>query len=214
MVRPKVVAGQSSTISLLGPRRGESADARFEPPRNRKSGPSVILVMMVARSRWFAACVVTLMLLVGGCSRPSGSSADDAAKRGPCPTTYPAASRHFSLKAENAGVRGLGTSLVPFPAQQVRVCRYDSGTRKLTGAAELNDADAARLEASANRLRTRTTVPTHFACHQFDTALLTFTTPTEGMAVAVAECGSGVASNGTLTVTSTRAWLDALPPPR
>ena len=166
--------------------------------------------MMLVQRRRFAACVVSVALLVAGCSSFLGSSVDVAAKRGPCPTAYPAASRRFSLRTVNAGVHGLDQSLVPFPAEQVRVCNYDASGRTLTGSAVLKQAVAARFEASANRLRTRTTQPTGFTCHQFDTSLLTFTTASEGMAVAVAECGSGVASNGTLTVASTRTWLNEL----
>jgi hypothetical protein len=164
--------------------------------------------MMLAKSRWFGACVVSVALLVAGCSH--AGPVDVAAKRGPCPNPYPTVSRRFSLKAVNEGVHGLGASLVPFPAQQVRVCSYDSGGRTLTGTAVLKQAVAAQFEASTNRLQTGTTQPAGLTCHQFDTSLLTFTTATEGMAVAVADCGSGVASNGTLTLASTRAWLNEL----
>ena len=47
-------------------------------------------------------------------------------------------------------------------------------------------------------------------CRAFGKSLLTFTTATQGVAVAVADCGNGVVSNGTLTVASTRPWLDEL----
>jgi len=163
--------------------------------------------MMLSKSRWFGACVVSVALLISGCSR--GGPANVAATRGSCPNPYPAVSRQFSLKTVNAGVHDLGVRLVPFPAQEVRVCSYLSGGGALTGTAVLKQAVAARFEASANRLQTKTSQPTRpFTCHQFDTYLLTFTTATEGLAVAVADCGGGLASNGTLTVDSTRTWLD------
>ena len=175
-----------------------------------KPGPhSVIVSMMLAKSRWFGVCIVSVALLIAGCSR--GGPASSAAKRGPCPNPYPAVSRQFSLKTVNEGVQGLGARLVPFPAEEVRVCSYDSRGGSLKGTAVLKQAAATHFEASTNRLRTRTNQPTRpFTCHQFDTSLLTFTTTTKGMAVAVAECGGGVASNGTLTVDSTRTWLDQL----
>ena len=81
----------------------------------------------------------------------------------------------------------------------------------MIGTAVLKQAVAARFEASTNRLETKTTVPTGpVTCPASDMFLLAFTTANEGVAVAVAGCGGGIASNGTLTVASTRAWLGEL----
>jgi hypothetical protein len=176
---------------------------------NRDRFHSVVLSVKLGRRRGIGACVVTLaLLLVAGCS---GGSTADVANRGPCPKTYPALSRRFSLKAVNEGIDGLEAKLVPISVPQVRVCRYDSRGGALSGTAVLKQAAAARFEASTNRLETRTSPPTaRLTCPEFDTFLLAFTTATEGVAVAVAGCGSGIASNGTLTVVSTRTWLNEL----
>ena len=75
----------------------------------------------------------------------------------------------------------------------------------------MNKVVTARFEAATNRLETPASPPTGpLACHTFETFLLTFTTATDAMDVAVANCGRGVVSNGTLTVESTSAWLDEL----
>lgn len=156
----------------------------------------------------FGACVVSVALLVAGCS--NGGPAN-IANRGRCPSTYPAFSRRFSLKVVNQDIHGLGGRLVPFAAQEVRVCRYDPRGGTLSGTAVLNKVVTARLEASTNRLETSASQPTGpLTCHAFETFLLTFTTATDAMDVAVAGCGRGEASNGTLTVEATQAWLDEL----
>jgi hypothetical protein len=107
-------------------------------------------------------------------------------------------------------VHGLGAKLVPFPAQQVRVCSYNWGGT-LIATAVLRQQVAAQFEASTNRLQTKARPPTRrVLCHEVAHSLLTFTTTTQRVDVAVEDCDNGQASNGTLTVDPTRAWLDEL----
>jgi hypothetical protein len=142
-------------------------------------------------------------------SRPTNRHTSDL---GPCPDANPAViGQHFSLSALNSGVLGLDTKLVPFDALRVRVCSYGwRGGGELSGSAVLKSGVAAQFVTSTNRLQTRAHPPRRLVCHELDTSLLTFTTATKRMDVAVEDCGSGQASNGSLTVNLTQTWRNEL----
>lgn len=118
-----------------------------------------MLGVMLAKSRLFGACVVSVALLVAGCSSGGGNHATPTttiattstatttttvspshvvAKLGPCPATLPAE----SLIKLPSVVQSLRQTLVPIAASNVRVCGYGGSANRLVGSSARRLSDA------------------------------------------------------------------------
>jgi hypothetical protein len=108
-----------------------------------------------------SALVVSLAILVVGCSSGGGKQSTPTTSRqltlGPCPKTAPLT----DVTKLNAGVKGLGRVLVPITALRVRLCQYGNNGR-LDAERTLVSSEAVGFEADANSalpVRPTTTAP-------------------------------------------------------
>jgi len=116
--------------------------------RNRPYPEHVILCIgMVSRCFSVCALLAAWALLVAGCSSGGGTRTNVARNLGPCPSMHPTA----PLTKFNAGVQGLGKTLVPIAAVRVRACEYDT-TLGLGRTFTLSPPLAAQFEAETNHL--------------------------------------------------------------
>lgn len=173
-------------------------------------------------------CVTALAVLAGGCSSGGGkqsapstsastlttmltpttatstttvSPSHAVANLGRCPSKYPAE----SLKSLNAGVQGLGRTLVPIRAMNVRVCRYEAGA---SSSAVLKAPYATQLEAETNGLHR---VDGGYNCppNRPPFFFVTFTNDTQQVDVWEAG-GCGFVTNGVLIASPTSKWRNEL----
>ena len=181
--------------------------------------------MMLAGSRVFGPCVVGAALLVAGCSS-GGEKTSTPTTASParvttvtrahaplrrivpdghvvanfagCPATSVAAD------VKNAGVKGLGTRLVPIKVSSVRICAYYFPVGQ-TRDVVLTGAAAARFTADTNRIRTPQNGD---SCPEGLTYFITFASNTQHVSLA-AYCDEHL-TNGAFGADATPVWVDEL----
>jgi hypothetical protein len=143
----------------------------------------------------------------------SGSAASVVANLGPCPTSPPLA----TLKTLNAGVQGLGRTLVPIDTARVRICRYGLNSLratvrgKLEGGGALSGPVAAHIKDETNALHRADQAalsesPTGMSCP--GPFYVTFANRLQNVSVTATGCDA--VTNGVFLVFGSETWLSDL----
>jgi hypothetical protein len=131
-------------------------------------------------------------------------------KLGKCQRNYPAITDTFA--GMNAGIRGLGRTLVPIAAVKVRLCQWSFVTKgyPLIGSDVLANQAATKFENETNRLPTLAAGTRPPICHEPPTSVFVATYARDKQRVQIYEAGCGYITNGTLYAYTSTTWLGQL----